>query len=217
LDGVVSESIDTPWGLSVFGAGSVSAEPDVARVRLAVDLIEQTPDKAFAAANEAVSRVREVVREHGISEAAVSESRLRLTSAFDGYGASRKFLGYQCQAAFVVESADLAGLQQLLIDVVQAGAHRVDGVEFDVTNKAELRDKARAEAVKSARRKAEVYATACGVSVGPVIHIQDVDPESHVGLYRGHGGGGAESAADLAPGQVLVEAAVLLGFSLPRA
>ncbi len=46
-------------------------------------------------------------------------------------------------------------------------------------------------------------------------HIDDVDPE-HVGFerYRGHGAGGEASAQDLAPGHLVVSAAVILGFSI---
>jgi hypothetical protein len=64
-------------------------------------------------------------------------------------------------------------------------------------------------------RKTELYAGAAGVRLGAVIHIDDVDPDQ-VGFerYRGHGAGGASSAEDLAPGHVVVSAAVILGFSI---
>jgi hypothetical protein len=53
------------------------------------------------------------------------------------------------------------------------------------------------------------------VRLGPVVHIQDVDSESYeFRQYRGHGGGGGNSAGDLAPGMVEVSAGVVLGFSL---
>ena len=47
------------------------------------------------------------------------------------------------------------------------------------------------------------------------MHIDDVDPES-AGLqqYRGHAMGGPASAQDLAPGHVVVSAAVILGFAI---
>ncbi|MFV2017303.1 SIMPL domain-containing protein [Micromonospora sp. LOL_023] len=69
--------------------------------------------------------------------------------------------------------------------------------------------------VAAARRKAELYAEAAGVRLGAVVHIDDVDPEN-VGheRYRGHGSGGQASAQDLAPGHVVVSAAVILGFSI---
>ncbi|MER7839974.1 SIMPL domain-containing protein [Streptomyces sp. NPDC096040] len=213
----MTEMIDRPWGISVFGAGTVRSEPQVARVKLTVDVLETAPDAAFQEAGAAVARLREVLRGHGIADAAVSGSRLKLSSEYDGYGGDRKFLGYRCQASYSIETEALDALQQLIVDAVTAGAHRVDHVEFDVRDKPALRDEARRRAVAAARRKAEVYTEAAGVPLGTVLHIKDVDAESlgH-GRYQGHGGGGGSSAGDLAPGMVEVSAGVLLGFSLGR-
>ncbi|MEU3659019.1 SIMPL domain-containing protein [Streptomyces sp. NPDC032940] len=212
----MTETIREPWGLSVFGAGSVRVEPQLVRVRLAVDVLTPSPDRSFEEAGAAVARLREVLRRHGVADTAVSGSRLRLSSEYSGYNGERTLLGYRCQASYTVESEALDGLQRLLVEAVDAGAHGIERVEFDVHDKAALRDEARRRAVAAARRKAEVYAEAADVRLGPVVHIQDVDAESAVQRYRGHGAGGGASAGDLAPGTVEVSAAVVLGYSLRR-
>lgn len=211
------QMIERPWGVTAYGAASMKAMPDLVRIRFRVVRVEQTPSAAFAAASDAVHAVRQALRDHGVPDAAVDRSRLDLKSSWDGYGKERRFLGYQCQASFSVESGNLDDAQPLLVDLVSAGANEIDAVEFDVTAKGDLRARARSEAVKAARRKAELYADAAGVRLGAVIHIDDVDPEQ-VGheRYRGHGAGGAASAEDLAPGHVVVSAAVVLGFSITR-
>ncbi|MGW7339179.1 SIMPL domain-containing protein [Streptomyces sp. NPDC054808] len=209
----MTETINEPWGLSVFGAGSVRMAPQLVRVKLGVDMLEPSPDRAFQQAGAAVSRLREALRRHGIPDTSVSGSRLKLNSQYDGYGAEQKFLGYRCSASYSVETEALDDLQQLIVDAVDAGAHRIDHVEFDVRDKSELRDEARRRAVAAARRKAEVYTEAAGVRLGPVVHIQDVDAESFA-QYRGHGRADAGAAGDLAPGAVQVSAGVVLGFSL---
>jgi uncharacterized protein YggE len=214
----MNQSISEPWGLSVFGAGSVRLEPQLVRVRLTVEVLDPSPDGAFQTAGTAVSRLRETLRGHRIPDASVSGSRLKLSSEYDGYGNGRKFLGYRCQASYVVETEAIDSLRQLIVDAVDAGANRVDEVDFDVRDKPAIRDEARRRAVAAARRKAEVYAEAAGVSLGTVLHIQDVDAEAWElrGGSRGHGSGGGSSDGDLAPGMVEVHAAVLLGFSLGR-
>ncbi|MFE9430035.1 SIMPL domain-containing protein [Streptomyces sp. NPDC006640] len=213
----MNQSIREPWGLSVFGAGSVRAEPQLVRVKLAVDVLEPSPDKAFQKAGTAVSRLREALRLHGIPDTSVSGSKLSLNSEYDGYGTGRKFLGYRCQASYIVEIEAVDDLQQVIVDAVDAGANRVDEVTFDVRDKPALRDEARRRAVAAARRKAEVYADATGVPLGGVLHVQDVDAEAwEFRSHRGHGGGGGSSEGDLAPGMVEVQAGVLLGFSLGR-
>jgi uncharacterized protein YggE len=149
-----------------------------------------------------------------VPDAAVERSRLDLKSEWT-YGNERKFVGYRCKASFAVEFGNLDDVQPLLVDLVAAGANEIEAVDFDVTTKGELRVEARRQAVAAARRKAELYAEAAGVGLGAVLHIDDVDPE-HVGFerYRGHGAGGAATPEDLAPGHVVVSAAVILGFSI---
>ncbi|MFD9542823.1 SIMPL domain-containing protein [Streptomyces sp. NPDC060022] len=207
-----TQSIDAPWGVSVFGAASVDATPDLARLRVAIEQTRNKPGEAFAATRSGVNRIREVLRGHGVPEAAVSTSRLNLSSRWS-YGDERKFLGYECTASFVIELRELDILETVLIDVVDAGANQVKGVEFDVSTKKELRARARTAAVAAAREKAALYAEAAGVRLGPVIHIKDVDSEQ-LQNYRGHGGQSGGGEGDLTPGRVSVSAGVVIGLSL---
>jgi uncharacterized protein YggE len=121
-----------------------------------------------------------------------------------------------CTAAFAVQSGDLDGVQPLLVDLVGAGANEIEGVDFDVAGKPAMRAEARRKAVSAARDKAALYAEAAGVRLGPVVHIDDVDPEgTRAERYRGHGHAGDEaSAEDLAPGHAVVSAAVIVGLSI---
>lgn len=206
--------IEKPWGVTAFGAASVRAVPDLARIQVSVIRIEATPEAAFAATAGGVHAVREALRQLGLADTAVENSRLGLQSHWDGYGENRRFVGYKCTSSFAIETPDLEQIQQLLVDVVAAGAHHVESVEFDVRAKPELRAQARRDAVEAARRKAQLYAEAAGVQLGAVVHIEDVDPERLREQFRGHGGGAGSAGEDLAPGHVVVSAAVALGFSI---
>jgi uncharacterized protein len=209
------QMVERPWGVASYGAASVRSIPDLARIRFRITRLQQTPSQAFESAGHAVRAVRDSLRRHSVPDAAVDRSRLLLTSAWSGYGADRKFLGFQCQAGFGVESRNLDGLESLVVDLVAAGANEIEGIDFDVIAKRELRAQARREAVAAARDKAQLYAEAAGVTLGPVIHIDDVDPEQ-LGQerYRGHFAAGEASSGDLSPGHVVVSAAVVLGFSI---
>ncbi len=210
-----NQSIETPWGISVFGASSVDAIPDVARLRVAVGQTRESAAEAFEVTRRAVNRVREVVRGHGIPDHRVSTSRLNLESAHAFRNNEHTFVGYKCTAGFVIDLRALDALETVLVDVVEAGANEVSGVEFDVQAKKELRAEARRAAVAAAREKAELYADAAGVRLGPVVHIQDVDSEQLQNTYRSHGrsaAGGGEG--DLTTGKITVAAGVLVGFSI---
>ena len=212
------QMIERPWGVAAYGAASVKALPDLVRTRFKVLRLEQTPSAAFQTASDAVHGVRTVLRDHGVSDAAVERSRLDLKTVWAFPSGTRTFVGYQCQATFAVESTDLDDVEQLLVDLVAAGANEIEAVDFDVIAKRELRADARRKAVVAARAKAELYAEAAGVRLGAVMHIDDVDPDQ-VGVerYRSHSSApGTASDQDLAPGHVVVSAAVMLGFALAR-
>jgi uncharacterized protein YggE len=211
------QMVERPWGIAAFGAASVKAGPDLVRVRFKVVRIEQTPAAAFETARTAVRAVRGALRQHGIGDAAVEGSRLDLRTATEYANGRHTFIGYQCQAAFAVESRALDDVEPLLVDVVSAGANEIEGVDFDVVAKRELRAEARRKAVAAARAKAELYADAAGVRIGAVLHIEDVDPEQQsASRYRSHADALATTAQDLAPGHIVVSAAVILGYAVAR-
>ena len=137
------QMIRNPWGISVYGADSVKAKPDLVRIRFRVARVEKDPTAAFALVNEEVKAVREVLRRHGVPDSRVDRSRLDLKSDWEWNSNRRQFRGYQCQAQFTVESTELDGMQTLLIDLITAGANEIDAVDFDVTGKPELRARAR--------------------------------------------------------------------------
>jgi uncharacterized protein len=189
--------------------------PDLVRIRFRVARTEPTPAQAFAVTSEGVRLVRQALREHGVPDSGVDHSRMDLKSSWSHVNNERRFNGYHCQASFSVESRDLDDVQQLLVDVVAAGPNEIDGIDFDVTTKAELRRAARRKAIEAARSKAELYAEAAGVRLGAIIHIDDVDPENAgVERYKSHSSAGAASAEDLAPGHIVVSASVALGFTI---
>jgi uncharacterized protein YggE len=208
----MQQMVERPWGVVAYGAADVKAMPDLVRARFKVSRLEQTPTEAFAVASAAVHAVRQAIREHGLPGAAVDRSRLDLKSLWN-YSQDNEFLGYRCQASFAVESGNLEDAESLLVDLVAAGANEIEAVDFDVTGKPEMRAQARKQAVGAARRKAELYAEAAGVRLGAVSHIEDVDPEQSR-PHRGHGQSGSTSAEDLAPGHIVVSAAVVLGYSI---
>ncbi|MFD0599110.1 SIMPL domain-containing protein [Catellatospora coxensis] len=207
--------IKHPWGISVYGAASVKKAPDLVRIRLRAVRVEKDPQAAFILINEEVRAIREVLRRYGVPDSAVDSSRLDLKSEWDWNGGKKRFEGYRCQASFSVSSPNLDSVQALLVDLVGAGASEIDAVEFDVSAKKQLRDEAREQAVEAARAKAARYAAAAGVQVGPLMHLEDVDPEAPgQERYRGHGAAADAADESLAPGHVVVSAAVILGFAI---
>jgi hypothetical protein len=57
--------------------------------------------------------------------------------------------------------------------LVAAGANDIGGIQFMVSHASKLLDDARTQAVADARRKAEIYAKAAGVTLGAPLSISE--------------------------------------------
>jgi uncharacterized protein YggE len=204
--------IERPWGVAVKATSQARAQPDLARIAFKIVRMEPSPAAAFAAANDAVARVRQALHQHAIGDELVEGSRLNLTTMWSYVDTPRTFLGYECQAAFAVEATNLDDVQGLLVDLVAAGANEIESVEFDVRAQSDLHAEARRLAVVAAREKAEDYARAAGVRLGAVVHIAD-EEATPFAQARALGAAGSGDAP-LVPGQVVVTATVTLGFAL---
>ena len=213
----VQQSIQRPHGVNVFGSCLVRAEPDYASVRFSVTSVAADPQDALSSARDGADKVHRTLAGAGVADADVRSSQVSLEYAYEGYGENRKPIGYRAAMRFQVFARDLANLDSLLVDLVDAGAREIHSVSYKTTRMRELRRTAREGAVASARAKAEVYATAAGRKLGAAIHIEDVNPDqlasrSHapdVDLdSHDEGEGGARK------GSIVISGAVMMCFAL---
>lgn len=143
--------------VSVSASGAVSVEPDLAVVHLAV---EATADSADAARSEVaadVTAVQNALRELGLADDAVTTASFSIRPEYDFSGEHHEVVGYRAAHVLTVEAGvDQAGA---VIDVaVAAGAVRVNGVQFTLTDRS--RQSAREEALAMAMDNAAADAAA---------------------------------------------------------
>jgi uncharacterized protein len=205
-------------GVKVFGSALLRIEPDVASLRFAVSRQARQPKDAFHETHKAVKSVRTYLAQAGAA-GDVAASRITLSRTFEYVNGRQQPTGYSARVAFNVLLSDLARMEELLIGVVDAGANEIDAVDFRTARLKEYRAEARRRAVAAGREKAENYCRAAGVALGPVVSIEDVNPELLRGSGEGHTSreassedGGPERA--FAPGSIVVGAAVSLVFAL---
>ncbi len=208
------QMIERPWGVCVFGLGHLESPPEVATIVFRVQRLEGDAQQALQSVTKAVAAVHEVLSRHGVLDRSEG-SRLSLRTEFVWRDGRQHFAGYEGEARYSVRTSDLDDVQSLLVDLVRAGAHRIEQVTYDVADKPAMRARARAAAIDAALAKAQAYAAAAGVRLGPVLHVEDRNPDTLTEtMSRGHGVGGQPEAADLAPGQVVVQAGVVVGYGL---
>jgi uncharacterized protein YggE len=217
----VNQSIQRPNGITVFGSCLVRVDPDFASIRFACTRTLGQPAEAFTAARGAARAVRERLALLGIPARDVRESDVSLAQAYDGgYNQARKMIGYCATVSFHVIVADLVEVEPVLVGVVDAGADIISSVHMKTKRLREVRSEARAEALRSARKKAEDYASAGGVRLGVILHVEDVNPDDI--SRRSHAPDVDLSSHDEAatpgepqnPGSIVVAGAVMACFAI---
>jgi uncharacterized protein YggE len=165
--------------ITVVGTGKVSAKPDQGEIDVGVVTQRTAAVDAMNANNAAVRKVFGRLTQLGVAAGDVKTSSLSLNPLYSRRDNPRdppKIIGYEAANQVHVVVRDLEKMGTVLDAVVREGANRLNGVSFTVGDAAALLDEARTKAVQDARRKAELYAKASGVKLGPVLSVQEVQP-----------------------------------------
>jgi hypothetical protein len=158
--------------ISVSGTGKVVLTPDVADVTLGVTVQR---DKVGAARDEAARIMQAVIAAlHGlgIADADIKTTQLYVSPIYD-YSGAQRITGYQMSNVISVHVRDLAKLADVIDQSVSAGATDVQGVAFDVADRAAAEQDARTAAVRDARARADTLAAAAGVTITGVASISE--------------------------------------------
>lgn len=167
----------------VTGNGQVTTEPDMAHIRLGVTHQDADAQDAMDRVSEDIRKLFAVVAEFGIEPRDVQTSSLRLDTIWENRRsndtAPPRISGFVARNEITIRVRDFGALGLLLDRLLRDGANQFSGVTFAVQQPEPLVDEARKRAVADARRKAELYADAAGVTLGDVLEIRE--PGSDVG------------------------------------
>ncbi len=167
-------STDFPPAISVSGEASVSAPPDLAQIDAGVASDAKTAREAAEANNTAMTKVLQALKAAGIEDKDYQTSRLSLQPQYaPNRPGQSTVVGYRASNRVTIKLHDVSKVASLIDTVVGAGANDVGNVYFTVAEPSKLLDQAREKAVADARRKAEIYAKAAGVTLGAPLSISE--------------------------------------------
>jgi uncharacterized protein YggE len=183
-----------PAAISVTGEATVSVPPDLAEIDGGVTSEAKTAREASEANNAAMGKVLQALKGAGIEEKDIQTSRLSLQpqSAPNRSGPSA-IAGYRASNRVTLRVRDVTKVASVIDTLVGAGANEIGGINFVVSQASKLLDEARERAVADARRKAEIYAKAAGVTLGAPLSISEEGNSAPV-PYRRMAAGMAASA-----------------------
>jgi uncharacterized protein len=163
-----------PAMISVTGEATISAAPDLARVDGGVTSEAKTAREASDTNNAAMGKVLLALKAGGIAEEDFQTSRLSLQpqNAPNRSGPSA-IVSYRASNRVTVRIRDVTKVANVIDTLVAAGANDIGGIDFIVSGASKLLDQAREQAMDDARRKAEIYAKAAGVTLGAPLSISE--------------------------------------------
>jgi uncharacterized protein YggE len=163
-----------PPMVSVTGEATVSVPPDQAQIDGGVTSDAKTAREASDANNAAMGKVLLALKGAGIDEKDYQTSRLSLQPQYAPNRAGPSpVVGYRASNRVTVKLRDVTKVAGIIDVLVGAGANELGGINFMVSQASKLLDEAREKAIADARRKAEIYAKAAGVTLGEPINISE--------------------------------------------
>ncbi len=211
------QAITNPFGITVFGSAIIRVSPDVVSLNFAVSRLEKMPKDAFNHARDSSRAVRKFLNQN--LEGDVVSSRVSLSQEHQMDNHEKIMLGYRARVRFHLITRELDRVEDLLIGVVDSGANEIEEMSFQTSKLRDYRQEARQKALRSAREKADNYCVAAGVSLGRVLHLEDVNPSQLTGIHEGHRGNrfppevGQEGKA-FDPGAITVGGAVRVSYAI---
>lgn len=205
--------------LTVGATAHVEREPDQATITFAVETMEETVTEATEQNATRMEALFEALRGLGLHEERMRTASYQTRPNY-GRGNEPRLIGHYVTNSVEVRLDSIEEVGETIDVAIRAGANRVAGMVFSLSDPDEARHAALGQAVDKARGEAEVLAGAIGESLGSVIDIRNeaarsprVPPPARISLEAASG---QSAATPIEPGLVRVDAAVTVVYRLER-
>lgn len=202
--------------INVQGNGEVQVAPNTATLQIAVETNAQQANAAVVKNAEQMNQVVTALKKQLGKDDTLSTGRYNLTPVYQYDQTKRESVltGYQATNYVVVTTKKLNDLGKLLDSVAQAGANRIDSLQFNHDQIDQYQQEALKNAVADAKQTAELLADAAGVDLGEVQQIQpqqnNVVPMMAMNMAKAAG----RESTPIEPGELTVTMSVSMVYSI---
>ena len=206
-----------PPAISVTGEATVSVAPDQAQIDGGVTSDAKTAREASEANNAAMGKVLLALKGAGIEEKDTQTSRLSLQPQYaPNRTGTSPITGYRASNRVTIRLRDVTKVANVIDVLVGAGANDIGGINFTVSQPSKHLDEAREKAVADARRKAEIFAKAAGVTLGEPLSISEEGAPAP--MFRGKLAAPMAAGAPVAQGEETLSVSVNVSWAIkPKA
>lgn len=212
-------SHDMPGVIHATATASVDTVPDQVSISAGVQTDGKTAREAMALNSDLMRRVFTVLAENQIPEQDVSTSSINLSPRYDYESRVKgqpRLVGYQASNQITITTMDLNKTGPLIDAIIGAGVNRINGINFIVSEPETAQAQARTQAIQKAQAKAQMMASAAGVSLGRLLSMREgsspgpiIQEQVMMSAARD-----MSAAPPLAPGQRDIGATVTLSYAI---
>jgi uncharacterized protein len=208
--------------ISVMGTGEAELKPDFARIVVTVETQADTVAQAGAANRTATDRVIARIQGLGLKREDIQTANFQVFQTPQQTGPDGREIKtpkFSAHHRLRITTRDLDGVGRLAGEILASGDMTFQSVSFGLDRQEEGADRAREAAVRDARRQADVYAKAAGVSLGRLLEIRDgsaqpFDPQPEMRMTMAPMAKGAESVPIVPPATIRYTANVQLVWEM---
>lgn len=165
-----SSAADTTHTITVQGEGSMTVAPDVAYVNVGVSSEAKTAQEAQSENAQSFSKLQNVLyTQYGLSKDDVQTSNFSVQPKYDYSNNTRKITGYTATQMLKITYRKLDNLGKFLDAVSNAGANRINGIQFSTEKNQQYELQVIKTAMNNARAKAEAIAQAENKSIDSMV------------------------------------------------
>ncbi len=160
--------------LTVVAEGRTTRTPDLATIRAGVTTQAATAAEALAQNSTRMERVLAALRRAGVAERDIQTASIQLNPQYRYQENEPPVItGYQAVNMVSVRFRDVAKSGSILDVLVREGANNINGPSLSLDDPAAALDEARRDAVARAAARAQLYASAAGLSVDRIVSISE--------------------------------------------
>jgi uncharacterized protein YggE len=202
--------------ITVSGTGKITYFPDVGYITVGVSTEDKTAAEAWNKNGEIVKKLFEALKALGVEDKDMKTSNINVSPKYVHPKDQEAILvGYTATYDLSVTVRDLKAMGKILDAMVANGANRHMNIAFGAKDTEKLLDEARKKAVAEARKKADIYATGAGASLGQVVEISEGNYNARP-IFREYQHLAVEAGKDLpiAAGEQEMSVTVTLTYAL---
>lgn len=212
---LMSAQNQLPNTISVGGEGKVMVKPDEAVLYIGVETNNEDSKIAKTQNDAVMAKMIDFLKKSGVNSKDYKTEQVSLYQRQD-YQTKEKY--FQASQSIQIQITELTKYESLMAGLIEAGANKINSVQFRSSEVEKYESEARKKAVENARKKAKDYAETLGQNVGKALMVYENNTQTifpRVGQMKAMAYAESDTATQtLAEGEIEITAHVNISFEL---